>query len=68
MHTIFINILFNSTNLAYYEVRSRKSQDLVHHMELFHCDVDPDMKIPVHNGQCTNEQKLMSLIPYRCVT
>lgn len=29
-----------------------KTDSLVHHMEVFHCDTDPNIKIPLYNGDC----------------
>ncbi|CAF0960166.1 unnamed protein product [Adineta steineri] len=46
---------------------SPQSEGVVHHMELFHCDVDVKMKIPEYNGVCTSEQKPMGLTPCRRV-
>ncbi|CAF3583690.1 unnamed protein product [Rotaria socialis] len=48
-------------------VISPQSQGIVHHMELFHCDVDPEIQIPAYNGRCTSEQKPMGLISCRRV-
>ncbi|CAF3781384.1 unnamed protein product [Rotaria sp. Silwood1] len=48
-------------------VISPQSEGIVHHMELFHCDVDPDMQIPAYNGRCTSEEKPMGLTPCRRV-
>ncbi|KAF7263997.1 hypothetical protein GWI33_000785 [Rhynchophorus ferrugineus] len=28
------------------------SEGLVHHMEIFHCEADPDKEIPLYNGDC----------------
>jgi len=46
---------------------SPQSEGIVHHMELFHCDVDPQMEIPAYNDVCTSEQKPMGLTPCRRV-
>ena len=46
---------------------SPQSEGVVHHMELFHCDVDPRTKIPPFNQVCTSEQKPMGLTPCRRV-
>lgn len=46
---------------------SPQSEGVVHHMELFHCDVDRNTEIPVFNGVCTSEQKPMGLTPCRRV-
>ena len=46
---------------------SPQSEGVVHHMELFHCDVSPEMKIPEYNQTCTSEQKPMGLTPCRRV-
>ncbi len=46
---------------------SPQSEGVVHHMELFHCNVDPDRKIPAYNDVCTSEQKPMGLTPCRRV-
>ena len=48
-------------------VVSPQSEGVVHHMELFHCDVDAKTKIPAFNGVCTSEQKPMGLTPCRRV-
>jgi len=48
-------------------VVSPQSESVVHHMELFHCDVDLNIKIPAFNGPCTSEQKPMGLTPCRRV-
>ncbi|CAF0832072.1 unnamed protein product [Adineta ricciae] len=48
-------------------VISPQSEGIVHHMELFHCDVDPSVKIPAFNDRCTSEQKPMGLTPCRRV-
>ncbi|CAD7091391.1 unnamed protein product [Hermetia illucens] len=29
-----------------------RSKSLVHHMEVFHCDTDPNVEIPLYNGDC----------------
>ena len=46
---------------------SPQSEGVVHHMELFHCDVDPSTPIPEFNDVCTSEQKPMGLTPCRRV-
>ena len=46
---------------------SPKSEGVVHHMELFHCDVKPDTKILPYNNECTSEQKPMNLTSCRRV-
>lgn len=46
---------------------SPQSDGIVHHMELFHCNVDPQMEIPAYNDVCTSEQKPMGLTPCRRV-
>lgn len=28
------------------------NEDIVHHMEVFHCETDADVKIPLYNGDC----------------
>ncbi|CAF4643959.1 unnamed protein product [Rotaria sp. Silwood1] len=48
-------------------VVSPQSNGIVHHMELFHCDVSNETDIPVFNGKCTSEQKPMGLIQCRRV-
>ncbi|CAF0755135.1 unnamed protein product [Rotaria sordida] len=48
-------------------VISPQSNGIVHHMELFHCDVSSDIDIPEYNGVCTSEQKPMGLTPCRRV-
>jgi dopamine beta-monooxygenase len=48
-------------------VVSPQSDGVVHHMELFHCDVDPNTEIPAFNAPCTSEQKPMGLTPCRRV-
>ena len=48
-------------------VVSPQSDGVVHHMELFHCDVDHNVKIPAFNGRCMSEQKPMGLTPCRRV-
>ncbi len=46
---------------------SPQSEGVVHHMELFHCNVDVNKEIPEFNGVCTSEQKPMGLTPCRRV-
>jgi dopamine beta-monooxygenase len=46
---------------------SPQSDGVVHHMELFHCDVGPNTAIPSFNQTCTSEQKPMGLTPCRRV-
>jgi dopamine beta-monooxygenase len=46
---------------------SPQSVGVVHHMELFHCNVDLKTKIPPFNDACTSEQKPMGLTPCRRV-
>ncbi|CAF3747867.1 unnamed protein product [Rotaria socialis] len=46
---------------------SPQSDGIVHHMELFHCNVASDFDIPAFNGVCTSEQKPMGLTPCRRV-
>lgn len=29
-----------------------KSEEFVHHMEVFHCETDPKAKIPLYEGNC----------------
>jgi len=48
-------------------VVSPQSDGVVHHMELFHCDVSPSTEIPEYNQACTSEQKPMGLTPCRRV-
>ncbi|CAF2479061.1 unnamed protein product [Rotaria sp. Silwood2] len=48
-------------------VVSPQSDGIVHHMELFHCDVSYNTSIPAFNGICTSEQKPMGLTPCRRV-
>lgn len=48
-------------------VVSPQSEGVVHHMELFHCDVKPDVEIPEYDHMCTSEQKPMGLTPCRRV-
>jgi dopamine beta-monooxygenase len=48
-------------------VVSPQSDGVVHHMELFHCDVDLNIEIAPFNGPCTSEQKPMGLTPCRRV-
>ncbi|XP_055389701.1 tyramine beta-hydroxylase [Condylostylus longicornis] len=31
-----------------------KNSDLVHHLEVFHCDTDADISIPLYEGDCDN--------------
>ncbi|CAF4607579.1 unnamed protein product, partial [Rotaria magnacalcarata] len=46
---------------------SPQSDGVVHHMELFHCNVASDFEIPAFNDVCTSEQKPMGLTPCRRV-
>jgi dopamine beta-monooxygenase len=46
---------------------SPQSDGIVHHMELFHCDIDPNIIIPPFNERCTSEEKPMMLRPCRRV-
>lgn len=46
---------------------SPQSEGVVHHMELFHCNVDPKTNIPAYNAACTSEQKPMNLTQCRRV-
>jgi dopamine beta-monooxygenase len=31
-----------------------KSEEFVHHMEVFHCETKADVKIPLYEGNCDN--------------
>ncbi|CAF1258809.1 unnamed protein product [Didymodactylos carnosus] len=47
---------------------SPQSEGVVHHMELFHCNVPAEKEVPKFNGPCTTEQKPMGLTECRRVT
>lgn len=45
------------THIVQYEaIISNGSESLVHHMELFHCEVDSSLELPAWNGQCSDPQ------------
>ncbi|CAF0824212.1 unnamed protein product [Didymodactylos carnosus] len=48
-------------------VVSPQSEGVVHHMELFHCNIPPEKEVPEYNRPCTAEQKPMGLTECRRV-
>lgn len=43
--------------IRYESVIPQESSSLVHHMELFHCEVNPDVSLPDWNGPCFSPGK-----------
>lgn len=42
--------------VRYESIIQTGNEQLVHHMELFHCEIPTDMEIPIYNGPCTGEK------------
>ena len=53
--------------IAFEGLISKKSQGVVHHMELFHCITDPSEDMKSYNGECTSESKPKGLVQCRKV-
>ena len=43
------------------------SEGLVHHMELFHCEVDVSLDLPAYDGPCSSPSRPKSLDPCKRV-
>lgn len=53
--------MFSKPIPQYEDILSTQSVGIVHHMELFHCDVPPGQEIPYYNAPCNSEMKPLGL-------
>uniref|UniRef100_A0A2C9LHW4 DOMON domain-containing protein n=1 Tax=Biomphalaria glabrata TaxID=6526 RepID=A0A2C9LHW4_BIOGL len=65
--TILPRIPTNHHIVKYSGVISEGNEDLVHHMEVFHCQVPKGQKIPYYSGPAENEDTPKGLEPCRRV-
>lgn len=59
MHKIPPNFTSYKHHIVGYEaiINGHKSKSLVHHMEVFHCEVPPDVHLPNYSGECVDSKK-----------